>query len=65
MNTTPSPQGFALVLIMLGALVMMAAAVGVFVTHEQAWRLVIAAGGTVQVAGWLLHGRRLRQGGAA
>ncbi|MBV1939853.1 hypothetical protein KUF83_25275 [Streptomyces sp. BV286] len=64
MNTTSSPQGFALFLIVVGALVMMAATVGLLVTNEQAWRLVIAAGGTLQVAGWLLHGRRLR-GGAA
>ncbi|WP_327744844.1 hypothetical protein OHO28_31500 [Streptomyces europaeiscabiei] len=66
MNATPSPQGFALLLIVLGGLVMLTATVGSVVTHEHVWKAVVAVGGAVQVAGWLLHGRRLRRlrGGA-
>ncbi|MDX3640910.1 hypothetical protein [Streptomyces sp. MB09-02B] len=66
MSANPSPQGFALLLIVLGGLVMLTATVGSAVTHEHVWKVVVAAGGIVQVAGWLRHGRRLRRlrGGA-
>ncbi|MDX3133656.1 hypothetical protein PV367_28640 [Streptomyces europaeiscabiei] len=60
MSANPSPQGFALGLIVLGGLVMLTATIGSMVTHEHVWKVVVAAGGAVQVAGWLLHGRRLR-----
>lgn len=67
MSANPTPQGFALLLIVLGGAVMVAATVGAAVTHEHVWKVVVAGGGAVQVAGWLLHGRRLRRlrGGAA
>ena len=58
MSAAPSRQGFALVLIVSGALVMMAATVGLLVTHEPLLRFVVAAGGAVQVPGWLAHLRR-------
>ncbi|MFF7839485.1 hypothetical protein ACFZC6_11800 [Streptomyces ossamyceticus] len=66
MSANPTPQGLALLLIVLGGLVMMTATVGAAVTHEHVWKAVVAGGGAVQVAGWLLHGRRLRRlrGGA-
>ncbi|MDX3841793.1 hypothetical protein [Streptomyces europaeiscabiei] len=66
MSANPTPQGFALLLIVLGGLVMLTATVGSVVTHEHVWKVVVAGGGAVQVAGWLLHGRRLRRltGGA-
>ncbi|MDX3779633.1 hypothetical protein ACSCB1_44105 [Streptomyces europaeiscabiei] len=66
MSANPTPQGFALLLIVLGGLVMMTATVGSLVAPEPVWKLVVAVGGAVQVAGWLLHGRRLRRlrGGA-
>uniref|UniRef100_UPI001C0FBDA6 hypothetical protein n=1 Tax=Streptomyces brasiliscabiei TaxID=2736302 RepID=UPI001C0FBDA6 len=61
-----SPQGFALLLIVMGGLVMVTATVGSVVTLEHVWKVVVAAGGAVQVAGWVLLGRRLRRlrGGA-
>ncbi|MEE1758170.1 hypothetical protein [Streptomyces sp. SP18BB07] len=66
MSANPLPQGFALLLIVLGGLVMLTATIASTVTHEHVWKVVVAAGGAVQVAGWLLHGRRLRalRGGA-
>ncbi|UUU32730.1 hypothetical protein JIX56_24110 [Streptomyces sp. CA-210063] len=66
MSATSAPQGFALLLIVLGGAVMLAATVGSLVTHEHVWKVVVAGGGAVQVAGWLLHARRLRRlrGGA-
>ncbi|MFD9204559.1 hypothetical protein ACFWDP_40650, partial [Streptomyces anthocyanicus] len=50
-----SPRGVALVLIVAGALVMVAATVALLVTHEPLVRFVVAAGGAVQILGWLLH----------
>ncbi|WP_329573864.1 hypothetical protein [Streptomyces sp. NBC_01361] len=66
MNRQSSPQGLALVLILAGALTMMAAAAVFVATGEHGWRLVIGGGGFVQFTGWVLHGRRLRhrRGGA-
>ncbi|CBG72641.1 putative membrane protein [Streptomyces scabiei 87.22] len=66
MSANPTPQGFALLLIVLGGVVMLTATIGTVVTHEHVWKAVVAAGGAVQVAGWLLHARRLRRltGGA-
>ncbi|UPZ30015.1 hypothetical protein MUK60_20865 [Streptomyces sp. LRE541] len=60
MNATPSRQGVALVLIVSGALVMVAATVALLVTHEPFLRFVVAAGGAAQIPGWLLHLRRPR-----
>jgi hypothetical protein len=60
MSRAPSRQGFALGLIVSGALLMMAATVALLVTHEPLMRFVVAAGGTVQIPGWLLRFRRPR-----
>jgi hypothetical protein len=62
MRPTPSPRGWELLLAMAGALAAMAGTTAVFVTHEQAWRYLIAAGCLAQFIGWTLHGRRLRAG---
>lgn len=66
MSATPSPNGLALVLILLGSLAIMGATLGLLVAGEHAWRFVIAGAGAVQFAGWMLHGRLLRRlrGGA-
>ncbi|MFH8467396.1 hypothetical protein [Streptomyces sp. NPDC017991] len=50
-----SPRGLALVLIVAGALLMVIATVALLVTHEPLMRFVVAAGGAVQIPGWLLH----------
>ncbi|MFD0304686.1 hypothetical protein [Streptomyces sp. NPDC127119] len=55
-----SPRGVALVLIVAGALVMVAATIALLMTHEPLMRFVVAAGGAVQIPGWLLHLLRSR-----
>jgi hypothetical protein len=62
MNATPSPRGWELLLAMAGALASMAGTTAAFVTHEDAWRYLVAAGCLAQSLGWTLHGRRLRGG---
>ncbi|MFI0510613.1 hypothetical protein ACH3Y9_11580 [Streptomyces sp. WSLK1-5] len=62
MNTTPSPRGWELLLIMVGALAAMTGTTAAYVTHEHAWRYLVVAGCFVQVAGWLRHGRRRNSG---
>ena len=62
MTSTPSPRGWELLLVMAGALAAMAGTTAVFVTHEQAWRYLVAAGCFAQFIGWVRHGRRLRGG---
>ncbi|KUN64835.1 hypothetical protein AQJ46_27295 [Streptomyces canus] len=62
MTTTPSPRGWELLFVMAGALAAMAGTTAAFVTHEQAWRYLIAAGCFAQFLGWVRHGRRLRGG---
>ncbi|MFD9861263.1 hypothetical protein [Streptomyces alboflavus] len=67
MSSKPTPQGLSLCLILAGALVIMGAA-GILTTGGgPVWRFVVAGGGIVQFAGWLLHRRGLRRqrGGAA
>ena len=51
-----------LLLVTAGALAVMAGTTGLFVTHEDAWRYLIAAGCFAQFLGWVRHGRRLRGG---
>ncbi|MFF0091384.1 hypothetical protein ACFYSF_15710 [Streptomyces canus] len=60
MRTTPSPCGWELLLAMAGALAAMAGTTAVFVTHDHAWRYLVAAGCFAQFVGFVLHGRRLR-----
>jgi hypothetical protein len=62
MTSNSSPRGWELLFVMAGALAAMAGTTAVFVTHEQAWRYLVAAGCFVQVIGWVRHGRRLRGG---
>jgi hypothetical protein len=62
MTSTPSPRGWELLLVMAGALAAMAGTTAAFVTHEHAWRYVVAAGCLAQFLGWVRHGRRLRGG---
>ncbi|WP_406354154.1 hypothetical protein [Streptomyces sp. NBC_00658] len=62
MTANPSPNGLALLLLVLGSLTMLAGTTTLFVTHDQAWRYVVAAGGLVQFVGWVLHRRQLRGG---
>ncbi|WP_329598090.1 hypothetical protein OIE43_22385 [Streptomyces pseudovenezuelae] len=62
MRSTPSPRRGWLLLAMTGALAAMAGTTAAFVTHEDAWRYLIAAGCLAQFLGWTLHGRRMRGG---
>ncbi|MEV7071623.1 hypothetical protein [Streptomyces sp. NPDC093990] len=62
MKSTSFPSGWELLLVMVGAAAAMAGTTAVFVTHEQVWRYLVAAGCFVQVIGWVRHGRRLRGG---
>jgi hypothetical protein len=62
MNSTSSPRGWELLLAMAGALAAMAGTTAAFVTHEDAWRYLVAAGCLAQFVGWTLHGRRQRGG---
>jgi hypothetical protein len=63
MNRSSSPRGCDLLLIMVGALAAMTGTTAAYVTHEQAWRYLAAAGCFVQLVGWVRHSRR-RNGGA-
>ncbi|MFE6158895.1 hypothetical protein ACFQ7F_08260 [Streptomyces sp. NPDC056486] len=65
MSAKPSPSGWALALIVLGSLVMMAATICLLVLHEPAWRYAVMGGAGVHFAGWLLHHRRPRPTGGA
>ncbi|MFF7544222.1 hypothetical protein ACFZCU_11400 [Streptomyces canus] len=62
MRPNSSPRGWELLFVMAGALAAMTGATAVFVTHEDVWRYLVAAGCFVQVIGWVRHGRRLRGG---
>ena len=62
MNATSSPRGWELLLAMAGALAAMAGTTAAFVTHEHAWRYLVAAGCFAQFIGFVLHGRRLKGG---
>jgi hypothetical protein len=62
MSATPSRRGWELLLVMAGALTAMTGTTAAFVTHEHAWRYLIAAGCFAQFLGWVRHGRRLRGG---
>ena len=62
MNTTSSPRGWELLLIMAGALAAMTGTTAAYVTHEHAWRYLVVAGGFVQCVGWIRYGWR-RNGG--
>ncbi|MFF4034866.1 hypothetical protein ACFYZ2_34850 [Streptomyces sviceus] len=62
MKATASPRGWELLLAMAGALAAMAGTTAAFVTHDHAWRYLIAVGCLAQFIGWTLHGRRLRGG---
>ncbi|WP_328639602.1 hypothetical protein [Streptomyces canus] len=62
MRPKSSPRGCELLFVMAGALAAMAGTTAVFITHEQAWRYLLAAGCFVQMIGWVRHGRRLRGG---
>ncbi|WP_433919262.1 hypothetical protein OIE50_28005 [Streptomyces canus] len=62
MTSKSSPRGWELLLAMAGALAAMAGTTAAFVTHEHAWRYLVAAGGFVQVIGWVRFGRRLKGG---
>ncbi|WP_405673054.1 hypothetical protein OG848_25880 [Streptomyces canus] len=62
MTPTPSlsPRRGWLLLVIAGALASMAGTTAAYLTHEDAWRYLVAAGGFVQVIGWVRFGRRLR-----
>ncbi|MEU1414000.1 hypothetical protein [Streptomyces sp. NPDC005731] len=62
MSDSTSPHGWALLLVMAGALAAIAGTTALFVTHEHAWRYLVAAGCLAQCIGWLRHGAR-RGGG--
>jgi hypothetical protein len=55
MSATTSPRGWELLLIMVGALAVMAGMTAAYVTHEHAWRYLVSAGGFVQLVGWVRH----------
>ncbi|GAB2816911.1 hypothetical protein [Streptomyces daliensis] len=59
---TSSPTGLALVLLLVGSLVAMAASIGALVAGEQRLLLVASVGFFVQVLGWRRHSGR--SGGA-
>ncbi|MCX4858987.1 hypothetical protein [Streptomyces canus] len=62
MTSKSSPHGWELLLAMAGALAAMAGTTAAFVTHEHAWRYLIAAGCFAQFLGWVQYSRRLRGG---
>jgi uncharacterized membrane protein HdeD (DUF308 family) len=62
MTSNSSPRRGWLLLVMAGALTAMAGTTAAFVTHENAWRYLLAAGCMAQFLGWTLHGRRQRGG---
>ncbi|KUJ49789.1 hypothetical protein ADL25_09960 [Streptomyces sp. NRRL F-5122] len=64
MSDTTSPRGWPLLLVLAGALAAMAGTTALFITHEHAWRYLVAAGCFAQCLGWLRHGAR-RKGSAA
>ncbi|MFF3312634.1 hypothetical protein [Streptomyces sp. NPDC002952] len=63
MSAHNSPHGWPLLLVMAGALASMAGTTALFVTHEDAWSYLVAAGCFLQFLGWTRHGRR-QTGGA-
>ncbi|MFD5736530.1 hypothetical protein ACFWIY_27530 [Streptomyces sioyaensis] len=63
MSTNTSPRRWALLLVMAGVLAAMTGTTAAFVTHEHAWRLLVAAGCFVHFIGLVLYSRR-RTGGA-
>ncbi|MET8958155.1 hypothetical protein ABZX69_01450 [Streptomyces sp. NPDC004074] len=64
MRDTTTARGWPLLLVMAGALAAMAGTTALFITHEHAWRYLVAAGCFVQCIGWVRHGAQ-RRGGAA
>ncbi|MGW0163814.1 hypothetical protein ACWDWT_01295 [Streptomyces sp. NPDC003343] len=62
MRDKTSPRGWPLLLVMAGALAAMAGTTALFITHEHAWRYLVAAGCLAQCLGWIRHGAR-RGGG--
>ncbi|MET8964071.1 hypothetical protein ABZX69_32150 [Streptomyces sp. NPDC004074] len=64
MRDSKTPPRWPLLLVMAGALAAMAGTTALFITHEHAWRYLVAAGCLVQCIGWVRHGSR-RRGGAA
>ncbi|MEU1115086.1 MULTISPECIES: hypothetical protein [unclassified Streptomyces] len=66
MSKTAAPQGLALVCLVAGALIMTGAALGHLITGVPLWRYVLAGGGALYFAGWVLGLRRARRlkGGA-
>ncbi|MET8780289.1 hypothetical protein [Streptomyces sp. NPDC004589] len=64
MRDTTSPRGWPLLLVMAGALAAMAGTTALFITHEHAWRYLVAAGCLVQCIGWMRQGARRKDGAA-
>ncbi|MEU7963713.1 hypothetical protein AB0D09_09630 [Streptomyces sp. NPDC049097] len=62
MKDTTSPRGWPLLLVMAGALAAMTGTTALFITHEHAWRYLVAAGCLVQFLGWMRHSARRRGG---
>jgi hypothetical protein len=62
MTSTSSRRRGWLLLVMAGALAAMTGTTAAYLTHEHAWRYLVAAGCLAQFLGWTLHGRRQRGG---
>ncbi|MFJ3822902.1 hypothetical protein [Streptomyces nodosus] len=59
---TPTPKGFALVLIFTGIVIALTGSTAALVTGNHSLMGIAAAGFAVQFAGWVVNGRR--NGGA-
>ncbi|MBQ1089170.1 hypothetical protein [Streptomyces sp. B93] len=59
-NQTPTPKGFALVLILTGIAAALAGSLATLATGHRPLMAVAAVGFALQFAGWVAHGRRNR-----
>ncbi|MBA2950347.1 hypothetical protein [Streptomyces himalayensis] len=59
---TPTPQGFALVLVLTGVAIALAGSIAALATANRPLMGIAAVGFAMQFAGWVLNGRR--NGGA-
>ncbi|MFF4756103.1 hypothetical protein [Streptomyces sp. NPDC001270] len=55
---TPAPKGFAQVLITVGALIALTASLTALVSGHRSLMGVAAVGFALQLAGWVVNGRR-------
>ncbi|WP_328871226.1 hypothetical protein OHT76_14480 [Streptomyces sp. NBC_00287] len=60
---TPTPKGFALVLIVAGVVLAFTASLAALISGHRSLMAAAAVGFALQLAGWVAHGRR--HGGAA